>query len=1136
MNTLKTLTLALMLIIFSVTGLRAEEMSLEPFANDFFTALQAQDYEKIGQLFIDNPNTAKALQQSLTILGKGTGKRAEQYRALAGLVGKMRQALSDDEDDNSSALNRLQKEGKEAYYAADYPTALEKWQLGLEKAQELGDKSYISQFLGNIGAVYLNLGQYPKALDAYQQALAIDKELGDKRAISQDFTDIGHVYNRLGQYPKALDSYQHALAIAKEIGDKRGIGHDLTGIGVVYNNLGQYSKALDAYQHALAIYQELGYKRGIGNSLANIGVVYDNLGQYPKALDFLKQALAIKKELGDKRGIGNNLTNTGVVYDHLGQYNQALDSYQHALAIHQEIGDKRGEGADLSNIGLVYDNLGQYPKALDSLKQSLAIKKEIGDKHGIGNSLTNIGVVYRNLGQAPKALESYQQALAIHIELGDKRGIAHDLINIGAVYYSLGQYPKALDAYRQALAIHQELGEKRGQGNNLTNIGVVYKNLGQYSKALDAYQQALAIDKEIGNKRGIGHDLTNIGVLYKTLGEYQKAKKAFQESLAIKIAIGSGETWKAQRGLAFAEAKLNQFEAAITHYEQAIDNIEKVRSSLTKEHKTSFMQDKLYVYDELIALLQSLHLTQPEKGYDRKALEIFERKQGRVFLEEMGQSGARLFVGLPKEILEGELSLEKQLAQTHQQLADEQAKPVAAIAGEVVQDKALIKTLEQRRQQLQNELDALQEQIRTEYPDYYALKYPQPAQLDTLQKEVLRDGELMLVYAVMKDSTTLWAIAQQTFEMFDLSLGESALSKQVAQLRALIGTDDKTRGARVRRRSNRKRQADPFAKASYELYTQLIPEQVRPLLAVPYTVYVIPTGPLYALPFETLVTHKPSDSKDIHYLIEDVPIAYLSSASLLKILREAQQRRQDTARYPFLAFANPVYEAEQTSDVSKTSEVLALRSESYRAIRGGEFAELPETEDEAKEIAALLNASTDSEPLQLGEAASRQTVFQLNDQKRLDDYQTILFATHRILPGEVDRVTQAALVLSHPDTKGYLTMADVFGLQLNAKLVSLSACNTGGGKKVRGEGVMGLTRAFMYAGTPAIAVTLWSVESYSAKTLSVGFFKQFNDIQKPAAALRAIKLRMLRGSEGQKYKRPYYWAPFVVYGDAQFLK
>ena len=154
-------------------------------------------------------------------------------------------------------------------------------------------------------------------------------------------------------------------------------------------------------------------------------------------------------------------------------------------------------------------------------------------------------------------------------------------------------------------------------------------------------------------------------------------------------------------------------------------------------------------------------------------------------------------------------------------------------------------------------------------------------------------------------------------------------------------------------------------------------------------------------------------------------------------------------------------------------------------------------------------------------------MFRFNTQERLDDYRYLLFSAHAILPGEVDHVTQSALVLSD----NYLTTADVFGLQLNAKLVSLSACNTGRGMQVKGEGVRGLTRAFMYAGTPAVAVTIWSVESLSAKDLDIGFFRHLKDGLPPARALQAIKLQMLRGEEGKNYRHPYYWAPFVIFGD-----
>jgi CHAT domain-containing protein len=261
-----------------------------------------------------------------------------------------------------------------------------------------------------------------------------------------------------------------------------------------------------------------------------------------------------------------------------------------------------------------------------------------------------------------------------------------------------------------------------------------------------------------------------------------------------------------------------------------------------------------------------------------------------------------------------------------------------------------------------------------------------------------------------------------------------------------------------------------------------------------------------------------------HYLIEDIPITYLSSASLLKTLREAKARRTISARYPLLAFAHPVYNVDTPQE---TATVRGLRTQAYRELLGGGLPELPETAEEAETVAELFNAPVETEPLQLRQDASRNNVFSLNTKKRLDDYQYLLFAMHGVLPGEVSRITQSALILSDD----FLMMADVFSLQLNAKLVALSACNTGRGEQVRGEGVMGLTRAFMYAGTPAIAVTLWSVESLSAKTLSIGMFRYLKEGHTPAQALRAIKVRMLHGEEGQDYSHPYYWAPYVVFGD-----
>ncbi len=281
--------------------------------------------------------------------------------------------------------------------------------------------------------------------------------------------------------------------------------------------------------------------------------------------------------------------------------------------------------------------------------------------------------------------------------------------------------------------------------------------------------------------------------------------------------------------------------------------------------------------------------------------------------------------------------------------------------------------------------------------------------------------------------------------------------------------------------------------------------------------------------------------KKPRYLIEDHAVAYLSSASLLKIIRDAQARKKHQPEYPLLAYADPVYQkdsaaAEKKGAQDRSESFSDMRALALRAVTGGAFVRLPETADEAEAIRKILKAPDKSNPLHLRTAASRSNVFKLNQAKKLDDYRYLVFACHGVLPDEVNLINQPALVLSHPDPQtkkeGFLTMADVFGLQLNADLVTLSACNTGRGKQIKGEGVIGLTRAFMFAGTPAVAVTLWSVETMSAKELNVGMFRHPNAGKNRAEALRAIKLDMIRGEYGDKWRKPKFWAPLVVFGDA----
>lgn len=685
------------------------------------------------------------------------------------------------------------------------------------------------------------------------------------------------------------------LAVNQHLADKdrQYICEFLNNLGGVYSDLGQDQRALGSYKQALTINRELDDRKREGMNLYNIGNAYSDMEQYQQALESYKQALEIYRKIGDRKGEGNTLSNIGNAYNYLGQYPQALAYYDQALAIHREIGDRTGEGGDLHNIGVVCDKLGQYQQALEYHEQALTIARKFDDREGEGAALVSIGNVYGDLGLSQRALVYYDQALAIKPE-PNRQDFALDLRNRGVQYAKMGQAERALEYFEQALTIYRELGEKLEEGAVLENLGTTYSALGLFQQGLTYLNQALTIARELDNRPSEGIILLNLGTLYYEMKQLQEASRTLQDSINIFQDIGRPDgLWPAQRWLASIAVELKQPESAVIHYEQALDTIEQVRGGLTeKEHKLSFIQNKLDVYDELIDLLQDLHKQHPDKGYDRKALEIFERKQGRVFLEEMGKSGARLFAGIPEDITQHEADLENQLTQTREQLADERSKLITE------QNKDLIREFEVREQKLIAEQQALQEQIKTEYPNYYALKYPKPVELTDLRQNVLQPGELLLIYSVMKDHTISWIVSQSQFRLIPIGLSEIDLQKAIETFRAtpnaIIDAVNNKQPLKAIQLANET--VDDMAQQGHALYQQLFTETVRPLLAEAQTLYIVPTGPLYGLPFEALVTKAPEAGEQPHYLIQDHPVSYLSSASLLKILRDAQARRKQTTK------------------------------------------------------------------------------------------------------------------------------------------------------------------------------------------------------------------------------------------------
>ncbi|MBD2741854.1 tetratricopeptide repeat protein [Coleofasciculus sp. FACHB-1120] len=965
---------------------------------------------------------------------------------------------------------RLYKVGVQQDQQGQFREALETFQSVLVIVREIGERQREGATLNYLGGAYSNLGQYPKALEYFQQALAIYEEIGNKAGEGTTLNNLGGVYIYLGQYPKALEYFQQALAIYKEIGNKAGEGTMLNNLGLVYIYLGQYPKALEYFQQALAIYKEIGNKAEKGTTLNNLGGVYANLGQYPKALEYYQQALAITQELGGKVMEGKTLTNIGEVYRNLGQYPQALDYHQQALAITQEISDRATEGISLGNIGLVYTYLGQYPKALEYSQQALAIAQEISDRATEGRALINMGEVYRHLGQYPQALESYQQALAIAQEIGGRAAEGTTLNNIGTVYRHLGQYPQALEYFQQALAITQEIGDRAGEGMALGNVGGVYDNLGQYPQALQYYQQALAITQEIGNKAGEGATLNNIGTVYGNLGQPPQALESYQQALDIAQEIGGREVeGTTLNNIGIVYDKLGQYPQALESYQQAL--------GIHKEIGNKAMEGTI--------------LSNVGSAYNT---------QGKYF-----QAETTLFAAI--EALESlrsrELKDDQRISIFEQQAGSYRVLQQALVAQNKF-DQALLIAERSRGRALVALLDSKLSENLSNLPDI------KPPLLQEVKQVASEQNATVVQYSIIyepfkikgkeewQQKLYIWVIkptGEIGFKQVDL---EKSLNKSLQDL--VINSRD---SIGVRSRSIFEvTPTNPQPQNPTEKLQQLHKILIAPIADLlpkdpNERVIFIPQESLFVVPFPAL------QDEQGKYLIEKHTILTAPAIQVLDLTRKQKHNGQRSVK-DVLVVGNP------TMPKIQIGELVA------------KLDPLPGAEKEAIQIAKFFNTEALT-----GSKATKATVMQLMQKSRI-----IHLATHGLLHdfkgfGVPGAIALAPSGKANDGIDGLLTAGEIFDMKLQADLVVLSACDTGGGN-ITGDGVVGLSRSLISAGVPSVLVSLWAVNDNSTAFLMTEFYRNLQQNPDKAVALRQAMLTAMK-----QYPNPKQWAAFTLIGEAE---
>ena len=1017
------------------------------------------------------------------------------------------------EADNLDSIGRVYYRTGQPQQALNFlQQALSLWrEVGGSPEERLRQRRGEATTLNSIGLVYIDIGQPQLALTFYQQALPIKREVSDRSGEARTINNIGLVYSNIGQPQQALNFYQQALPIRREVGDRRGESITLNNIGGVYSNIGQPQQALNFYQQALPIRREVGDRSGEATTLNNIGAVYSDIGQPQEALNYYQQALPITREVDNRSGEANTLSNIGFVYSSIGQPQQALNFYQQALPIRREVGDRSGEATTLNHIGVVYFNIGQPQEALNYYQQALPISREVGDRRVESSTLNNIGVVYWSIGQPQQALNFYQQDLLISREMGDRPGEAITLNNIGLVYQGIGQPQQALNYFQQALPILREVGNRSGEATTLNNIGGVYQGIGQPQLALNFFQQALPILREVGNRSIEATTLNNIGLVYSDIGQPQEALNFFQQALPITREVGnrSGEALILSN-LARVKRNLNNFAEALQDIQSAIKIVEDIRGQLiAPENRTAYFTSVQNYYKFQIDLLMQLHQQNPTQGYNKQAFNLTERSKARTLLELLTESRADIRNGVAPQLLQQEQDLQTQLTALDKRridLSNTRNTP------EITQQ---IESLEAQRATLQTQYRELQTQIRVTSPKYAALKYPEPLTLEQIQQQILDDNTIILSYSLDKDRSYLWLITKT--EMTSYQLPSQKIIENLV--------NKKARSQFTSRLTSR----DSFLEDTSEVSNLLLKPVLEKLGNK--RLVIISDGALQYLPFAALPDSRAGNNQYQPLLVNN-EVVYLPSASTLQTIRN-ETRNRPTPPKTLAVFADPVFSADdqrvsQRSTPAPNNELPLIAQNLDRAARDarGDWNRLPGTRQESDTILRLVPPN---QSLALFDFQANRTNALSN---QLSQYRFIHWATHGF--ANTQKPELSGIVMSLVDqngagSNGYLLLEDIFNLSFNADLVVLSACETGLGEVVQGEGLIGLTRGLMYAGTPRVVTSLWAVPDNQTADLMGKFYeKMLQQNLRPAEALRAAQLEMFRS---RPWMAPYYWAAFTLQGE-----
>jgi len=972
------------------------------------------------------------------------------------------------------------------------------------------------------------------AIKQFESARQLFKELADAREEGYALCNTAEIFRALKNFPKAMKHLDQALSRLTEAQDVSGQAYVLNEMGAAYRELDVRRKALEKYARAIELRRSIGDRWGEAQLLNNIGLVYSLIGEQQNSIASSELALALWRDLNDRANEMNTLNNIAKANVDLGNFSVAFQQLQEVLKYCAE-GKAvwRLEPSARNSLGIIHDTWGTPNEALTQYELALKVFREKGDKKNEANTLNNAGMVFAGLNDADSALDKFQEALTIGSQnVGSQTASfgeeAVTRSNIGYAQMLLGNYPAALKELDQAQRLSRASEDPRFEAFTLTRMGMAYVAMTQWDQAIASYNHALEIQNRIEDSRGQAITLDKIGEFYSLVNQPALALKNYRQALEgwRSVSDAQGEAVSLY-GIARVERNQNHFTEARDRVMEAIAKVESLRTKMTSHRLRMIYYEARQDFFELeIDVRMRLYYATRSTTELESALFASERARARNLLDLLAESRVDIRQGVSPNLLERERTQRTLLTEKLTQFQRLSSGKFTAAQRNAADNEI---------KELTREHDQTQSEIRKQSPRYAALTQPQPLRPAQIQ-QLLDEDTILLQYALGEKRSYLWVVTPTDILPYVLP-GEAQIKKAAERFRTSLRAWEKRESDDAPRYVARLQNAPANYRKEALKLSNIVLAPGRSKIGNKRLV-IIADGELQYVPFGALLVRNEMRPLAPVPLIVNHEIVYQPSASALALIREAP--RTDATK-TVAVLADPVFSKTDNrvaalKDSKTEPNVVASSRELKRALRdAGDTASvdgsfrLDRLDYSRGEADAIIAAAPPRSSLKaLDFDASRAHVLS----PELKQFRIVHLATHGILNGNHPELS--GLVFSLVDERGqpedgFLKLSDIYNMDLPLDMIVLSACQSGVGKRVRGEGLVGLTRGFMHAGAARVVASLWNVQDEATAELMKRFYHYLLQKNMPAAA--ALRRAQLDLMEARGATNPYYWAGFVLQGE-----